>query len=223
VRHEAVAVETGRAYFRGDTIEGSVVHAPTNRHDDMATDSAAVTARYRDSIYRYILRLVGDPGHADDLTQETFLRVHQRLDSLKDPAALETWLYRIATNLCHDRFRQREHRHPALPLVAAAGLNDVVIRDDAALRPDQLLEQSNMSECVLRFLVRLPQSQREVLLLHDLHGFTGPEIAERLGLSLPNVKIRLHRARSRLKAALSEGCDFSCNDRGVFVCEPRKP
>ncbi|HSQ03490.1 MAG TPA: sigma factor-like helix-turn-helix DNA-binding protein, partial [Burkholderiales bacterium] len=63
---------------------------------------------------------------------------------------------------------------------------------------------------------------REVILLHDLQGFTAPEIAEQLGITLENVKIRLHRARTRLKTALSEGCDFTRNERGVFVCEPKR-
>lgn len=184
-------------------------------------DSTAVAERYRPSIYRYILRLVGDRERADDLTQETFLRVHQRLHDLKDAAALEAWLYRIATNVCYDRFRQREHRRPALPLVTVGDDENAVDAEEAALRPDQLLEQSEMSDCVLRYLTRLSDSQREVILLHDLQQFTAPEIAQRLGISLHNVKIRLHRARTRLRAALAEGCDFECNDRGVFVCEPR--
>ncbi len=59
-----------------------------------------------------------------------------------------------------------------------------------------------------------------MLLLHDLQGYPNPEIAQMLGLSLENVKIRLHRARVRLRAALAEGCQFSRDDRGVFVCEP---
>ena len=78
-----------------------------------------------------------------------------------------------------------------------------------------------MSECVLRFLARLPASQRSVLLLHDLHGCTDPEIAAELGISLQNAKMRLHRARAGLRAALAEGCAFSRNDRGVFICEPK--
>lgn len=186
-----------------------------------AKDSAAVAERYRASIYRYILRLIRDPDRADDLTQETFLRAYQRLESLRDGAALEAWLYRIATNVCYDRMRQREHRRPALPLLAIGENEEEVVTDEAALRPDQLLEQNQMSDCVLRFLTGLREAQREVLLLHDLQGFTGPEIAEQLGISVHNVKIRLHRARTRLRAALSEGCDFTCNDRGVFICEPK--
>ena len=184
-------------------------------------DSSAVAEKYRASIYRYILRLVGDPARADDLTQETFIRVHRRIGGLRDPAAVEAWLYRIATNLCYDRFRQREHRSPPLPLVSLREQRDEPAEEEA-LQPDHLLEQSDMSDCVVRFLSDLPGPMREVLLLHDLQGFTGPEIADRLGLSIHNVKIRLHRARTRLRAALSEGCDFSRDDRGVFVCQPKR-
>jgi RNA polymerase sigma-70 factor, ECF subfamily len=199
------------------------VKSTTDPPASEAIDSSAVAERYRASIYRYILRLVGDPARADDLTQETFLRVHQRIGGLRDPAAVEAWLYRIATNLCYDGFRQREHRIPPLPLVSLRGGGGAVLSAEAALQPDHMLEQSDMSECVLAFLSDLPDPLREVLLLHDLQGFTGPEIADRLGLSIHNVKIRLHRARTLLRAALSEGCDFSRDDRGVFVCQPKRP
>ena len=186
-------------------------------------DSSAVADRYRSSIHHYVLRLVGDSSLADDLTQETFLRVHQHLAELKDPAALEGWLYRIATNVSYDRLRQRAHREPALPLLSSdESRNDAVV-EDGALRPDQLLEQKEMGDCVLRFLAGLSPTHREVMLLHDLQGYTDPEIAQMLSLSLQNVKIRLHRARAGLRAALSEGCHFAHDDRGVFVCEPKPP
>jgi len=185
-------------------------------------DSSAIAARYRTPIYRYILRLVRDPDRADDLTQETFLRVHQRLDALKDIGALDVWLYRIATNLCYDHFREREHRRPMLPALSGDDELTAAAENETALRPDQLLQQSEMSDCVLHFLAELPPSQREVLILHDLQGFSGPEIADRLRISLDNVKIRLHRARTRLRAALTSGCDFDHDERDVFVCEPMR-
>jgi RNA polymerase sigma-70 factor, ECF subfamily len=184
-------------------------------------DSGAIAERYRASIRRYLARLAGDASIADDLTQETFLRVHQHLEKLKDAAAVEAWLYRIATNVCYDRFRTREHREPALPLPGPDEDRDDAVVEEDALRPDQLLEQREMSDCVLRFLVELPAAHRQVLILHDLHGHTDPEIARMLGLSLQNVKIRLHRARVRLRAALTEGCRFSCDERSVFICEPK--
>lgn len=182
-----------------------------------------VAERYRASIYRYILRLVRDPSLADDLTQETFLRAHQHLGELKDAGALEAWLYRIATNVSFDRLRQRERRGPTLPLLDTQEGGIEPVPEDGALRPDQLLEQKEMGDCVMRFLAELPASHREVLLLHDLQGYTDPEIARMLGLSLQNVKIRLHRARGQLRAALAEGCRFSQDARGVFVCEPESP
>lgn len=196
---------------------------PTGQSDTgVLAGSSGVAERYRPSIYRYVLRLVGDENRADDLTQEVFLRVHRHLGEVKDPGAMEAWLYRIATNVCYDRFRTREHRLPALPLLATDEERGSVASEEMALRPDQLLEQSEMSDCVLRFLTELPPSYRQVILLHDLQGYTDPEIAQQLGLSLPNVKVRLHRARTKLRAALSEGCDFSRDDRGVFVCQPRR-
>ena len=184
--------------------------------------SPEVAERYHATIHRYVLRLVGNVDRADDLTQETFLRAHRRLADVKDPGAIEAWLYRIATNVCYDYFRQREHRQPALPLVSLGQDESSTMADEGPLRSDQLLEQNEMSDCVLRYLTELPESQRQVILLHDLQGLTGPEIAATLGLSLDNVKIRLHRARARLKAALTEGCDFTRNDRGVFICEPKR-
>ncbi len=202
--------------------ENVPVSSATDAHPEPISDSSAIAERYRPSIYRYVLRLVRDRERADDLTQETFLRAHQRLAGLKDAAAAEAWLYRIATNLCYDQFRKREQRQPSLPLLPDAAEPNASVTDEVALRPDQLLEQSEMSDCVLRFLTGLPESQRAVILLHDLQELTGPEIAEQLGISLHNVKIRLHRARVRLKTALTEGCTFTRNDRGVFVCEPKR-
>lgn len=97
----------------------------------MRANSVAVAERYRALNLRYLSRLVGDAGMADDLTQKTFLRAHQLLDKLKDPTAVEAWLYRIATNVCYDRFRSREHRQPAWLLPTPdEDLEDAVAGED---------------------------------------------------------------------------------------------
>ena len=188
--------------------------------------SSTVFQLYRDRIYRYILRSVHDEGEAEDLTQETFLRAHRQLDTLHDPAALAAWLYRIATNVCYDRFRQASYRNPAVPFNAGTDDtgSDLEQRSDDTrpMRLDQLLEQAEMGACVQGFLEKLPDDYRMVILLHDLHDLTNPEIAQMLGCSLNTVKIRVHRARRRLKAALAASCEFSRDDRGVLVCD-RKP
>lgn len=182
---------------------------------------------YGGPVRRYILSLVRDPAEADDLTQETFLRVIGKLDTLKDQTKLPTWIYRIATNICLDRFRQSSRRRGSVSLDAPAQDMPGSIKQslpDAGTPPlEQLLEQSEMSACVQRYIEDLPDLYRSVILLHDLEGMTNEEIAEMLGASLGAVKIRLHRARTRLKSALESACTFSTNDRGVFVCEPKPP
>ena len=86
-----------------------------------------------------------------------------------------------------------------------------------------LIDQADMGHCVREFIERLSDSYRTVIFLHDLHGMTNPEIAQALDCSLATVKIRLHRARTRLKEALAKGCDFSYDERGVFVCRRKRP
>lgn len=189
--------------------------------------SAAVFRQYQDRIYRYILRLVRDEHEAEDLTQETFLRAHRQLDALQESAALTVWLYRIATHVCYDRFRQASYRHPAKSLDVASeespDSGEGQHADTRAPRLDQVIEQGEMSACVLGFLEDLSDDYRMVVLLHDLHEMTNPEIAQMLGCSLETVKIRLHRARRKLKAALAAGCEFSHDERGVLVCDRKPP
>jgi RNA polymerase sigma-70 factor (ECF subfamily) len=184
-------------------------------------NSAAISEQYRDKIYRYILRLVHDPSDADDLTQETFLRVHRKLETLQDPATVSTWIYRIATNICYDRFRQKS-RQPVVSVQRDED-TDTEPEDTEALRLDQYIDREDMGNCIREFMEGLSDSYRTVIMLHDLHGMTNPEIAETLACSLHTVKIRLHRARQRLKDALARGCNFSHDDRGVFVCERKLP
>jgi RNA polymerase sigma-70 factor, ECF subfamily len=183
-------------------------------------DSATVFDHYRDRIYRHVLFMVRDPELARDLTQETFLRAHEELALLQDPGALPVWLYRIATRLCFDAHRASKKR---------AGRDERAGAPDD-FEPDQedgpslqlVMEQAEMSACVRALLDELPPSYRAVLLLHDLHGMSGPEIASQLQCTLATVKIRLHRARRRLEAALRKACTLGCDGRGVLVCEPKR-
>lgn len=179
-------------------------------------DTAAMIYQYRDRTYRYVLTLVRDPAEAEDLTEETLLRAYRSYASLRNPAALTSWLYRIATNIAFDHLRQRARRAPQ-----EAGVDPEAIDVPEAETPSllQLIEQSEMGACVQRYLDGLPDTYRAVIMLHDMHGMTGPDIAAAIDESLPNVKIRLHRARRKLRAALEAGCQFSCDERGVLVCE----
>jgi len=165
--------------------------------------------------------MVHDPSEADDLTQDVFLQAHRKLGSLRDPNALTSWLYRIATHVCYDRFRKAS-RQPRLDPLDAISLAAATPRDDGASEAtlDRVIERGEMSACVRGFLDDLSNEYRQVILLHDLEGLTNAQIAGMLGASLDAIKIRLHRARRKLQVALAANCDFSHDEHGVFVCEP---
>ena len=188
-------------------------------------ESKETLAAHRDAIYRYIRGIVRDPPTAEDLTQETLLRAHRRLTSLDDRTRLVPWLYRIATNVCHDRYRQASYRHRPSSLdsraESASGEDLAQTVADTGPRLDEVMEQKEMSSCVQGYLAGLSDTHRAVILLHDTEGLTNPEIAAMLGVSLATVKIRLHRARAKLREALDRACSFSTDQRGVFVCEPK--
>jgi RNA polymerase sigma-70 factor (ECF subfamily) len=178
---------------------------------------------HREAILRYVRSIVRDAAVAEDLTQETLLRAQQKLATLEDPARLGSWLYRIATHICYDRYRGVSARGRVRSLDEEAEQGRLSALADAQPRLDKLMEQQEMSACVQRYLVELPETYRAAILLHDEAGMTNPEIAEMLGVSLATVKIRVHRAREKLRAALREACSFSSDDRGVLVCEEKAP
>jgi RNA polymerase sigma-70 factor (ECF subfamily) len=169
-------------------------------------------------IFRYILSMVRDTAEAEDLTQETFLRAYRRRDTLRDEGAQTAWLYRIATHASLDRLRQYARRAPS---ESDTDLDQVDLPEPDAPSLQQVIEQDEMSGCVQSYLNRLADSYRAVILLHDMHELTALEISQLIGESLSNVKIRLHRARLKLKAALQAGCEFSYDESSTLTCESK--
>ena len=181
--------------------------------------STSIFEKYHDAIFRYILRLTHHEKEAEDLTQETFLRAHQRLELLKDSNAAKAWLYRIATNVCYDRFRQVEYKSEELDVELEMGEPE----DAKSSGLEQVIDQAEMSDCIHKYIARLSDDHCLVILLHDLHGMGFAEIAKRLNCSFDTVKIRHFRARQKLKTSLAAGCNFSTDERGVLTCDPKSP
>ncbi len=186
----------------------------------MATSSPTTDEmeRHRPAVTRYIRSLVRDASEAEDLAQETFMRAHRQRTGLRDPAALESWLYHIATHVSIDRVRQRAK---TLQRQVDTAIEDLPIADRN--RPSQLtvIQQTEMSECVQRYVASLSDAYKAVLLLHDADGLTASEIARLLELPLTTVKMRLHRARRQLRITLDRACAFGHDERGVFICDPK--
>ena len=177
---------------------------------------------FRAHVQRHILAMVRDRAEAEELTQETYARAFERVGQLRDPQAGLAWLYRIATSISLDRLRQRRPPTIALDTVAPGGEEAIQAAAQADARSlTAALEHSEMSECVQGYLAALPDDYRIAILLHDGHGLSNPEIAQLLGCSLATAKIRVHRARARLRETLAAACSFEIDERGVLVCDPQ--
>ena len=169
--------------------------------------------QYYHRVRKYILTSVRDESVADDLIQETFLKIQENLDSLRDPAKISSWIFRIAYRLCQDHFRalKRSSSHEEIH-------DGLVNLEETPVQ--KTLEQSEMSQCVQDQLNFLPDSQRNVIILAEVMDFSHQEIADILGMTVENVKIRLHRARKKFKSILEEKCTFEVDERNILVCEP---
>ena len=181
-------------------------------------DAGVLFEVYHDRIYRYVLGMVKNSAEAEDLTQDTFLRAYRHGDSLRDPDAVRGWLYRIATHVCLDRLRQRK-------LLISLDDKEAGVRVKLPVSespsPLEISERKETSASVQRCLEFLPDKYRAVILLHEAHSLTAPEIAELLGVTLTTVKIRLHRARRKLQQVMDRGCAVSDDNRGVPTCHPK--
>jgi RNA polymerase sigma-70 factor (ECF subfamily) len=172
-----------------------------------ANDEAAfseVVARYKVKIYNYVYRMTGSSEDAEDLTQEVFIRMYTSIESFRGQSSLNTWLFRIAGNLCIDRFRRAKNHTPAYsldePVGDAAQAHEVA---DHTYEPHRLLENVEMADQIQQALSRLPEKLRATLLLHDIEGMPYEEIAQIVGCPLGTVKSRLFNARMQLRQQLA--------------------
>lgn len=182
-------------------------------------------------IHRYVTRLVGDQ-EAEDLTQEIFIKVGQAVATFRNESQLSTWIYRIATNAAIDKIRSASHSRstkqttisPTHEEVTKINLkvNKLTVGQKVPLPETQVISQE-MNSCIRAFIDELPEVYRTVIILSEFEGFKNKEIAEILGLSLDSVKIRLHRAKQKLKEDFSKNCNFYRDDRNVLNCEPKGP
>lgn len=181
---------------------------------------------FQPKILRYLARLVGE-HEAEDLTQEVFIRVSQALKTFRGKSQLSTWIYRIATNAALDRLRS-----PSFQRVVQKRLSDDSIPGDGIEAEDKdvwtgektpLVDQQvirkEMNECIRNFIEKLPEDYRTVIILSELEDLQNREIAEVLGASLDTVKIRLHRARAKLKKELETNCSFYRDERNELACD----
>jgi RNA polymerase sigma-70 factor (ECF subfamily) len=181
-------------------------------------DFAALHQAYRGEVLRYLTRLVG-AADAEDLTQLVMLKVSDGLGGFRDESTISTWIYRIATNAAIDWLRRRGSQPPTEEVDDEAVESQ---EDTATVSTEAAAVREEMSTCIREFVSRLPENYRTVMVLSEIEGFKNEEIAAILDITLDTVKIRLHRARERLRSELKRGCSFDRDAGGELACD-RKP
>jgi RNA polymerase sigma-70 factor, ECF subfamily len=155
----------------------------------------ALVERHKDAVVSYLARLCGNRDRAEDLAQETFLRLFRSAAGYSERGLLKAYLFRIATNL----LRSEERRERRYRLLAPFLRNSEAVEPAA---PDGLLRQEVRREVTLA-LAALPLRYRVPLVLYEIEGWPYLEIARQLALSEGTVKSRIHRGRERLRRKLA--------------------
>jgi RNA polymerase sigma-70 factor, ECF subfamily len=166
--------------------------------------------RYEDKVYRLAYRFVRNESEAKEILQDTFLAIWRKLDTFKGDAQFSSWVYRVAANAALMRLRS-QRRHPEVSTEdLPAGFLDqqqygqiLSPGENWARRPDDELQSDELRRHIQAAVDALPEIYRTVFLVRDVEGLSTEETAEMLGISVPTVKTRLHRARMALREAIA--------------------
>jgi RNA polymerase sigma-70 factor (ECF subfamily) len=170
---------------------------------------------HRPVVRSFVLRHVRDEALAEDLVQETYLRVQRTSSTHRGQASERSWLCAIALNVIRDHFRASGRIAPTAAHSAPA--QEIASEEDG----EQALLESEMASCIGEFLLQLPRLQYEVVALHDMAGLTHAEIAGVLEISVANSRVLLHRGRTALRALLRQNCELRFDADGI-PCERKQ-
>lgn len=175
------------------------------QHDADALE--AIFLRYSARVYGLMYRLTGSRDDADELLQETFLRVVRTISRYEHDGRFDAWLFRIAANLARDRGRRQRRRATSVPLDADLGANEDGPEDRALADenpPDLSMLRVESGERLAGAMQALTDAEREVIVLRHYSDLPFREIAELLRIPLGTALARAHRALLRLRAELSD-------------------
>jgi RNA polymerase sigma-70 factor (ECF subfamily) len=192
-------------------LPGAVTADPTDemliaavQHGDEAA-FAVIVDRYKDLLMNFAVRYLGDYDEAEDVVQETFVRVYFKSNSYTPVAKFSTWIYTITGNLAKSRLRQKKIGR-VLSLFRKNSSDDETEGEipDRAILPDQETERLLENDLIQRALDELPAAHREVIVLCDIEERTYEEVCAITGLNMGTVKSRLNRGRTALKGKLAD-------------------
>ncbi|WP_419927410.1 RNA polymerase sigma factor [Candidatus Poriferisocius sp.] len=175
------------------------------RRGDRDAFNELVRSTYRD-IYALAYRLTGNPDDAGDVVQDAYVRAYRAIRRFRGDSSFSTWMYRITSNCASThlsrRFRQRtEELSDEVPIVDSRPEQDPSLRAEAAV----------LRNHIDRAIRTLPDRLRQVVVLRDLHDLSHSEIAAELGITTSAAKVRLHRARQRLRTVLQRTSELDAD------------
>ena len=175
------------------------------------TTTEAIWSHLSLDLWRFIRRRVPDDHIADDLLQETFMRIHRNIGMLQEAEQLAAWVYQIARNVVHDYHRKAVNL--AVALVDAEN-----VRDDV----QELQTDCRNISWLAEMIQVLPDGYRQAVQMADIEQQPQQNVAEQLGLSLSGAKSRVQRGRAMLKDVLQQCCEFAFDVRGRMIgCDPK--
>jgi RNA polymerase sigma-70 factor (ECF subfamily) len=191
-----------------DKVTDETLIAQFQNGDVQAFD--VLVRRYKDQLLNYVFRFVGNRVDAEDIVQETFLRVYKNKHYYKEIAKFSTWVYTIAGNLAKTELRRRKRRKI---FSVSNFVNDERDFDipDTAHNPEKEVDGSMKDDVIQRTIEKLPPKFKEVILLRDVQGFAYEEISQILNIPLGTVKSRVNRGRLKLQEDLKFLLDNEAN------------
>jgi len=184
-----------------DLLEAFRLHEPT------AAERLVTT--YGERAYRLATSITGSEQDAEEVVQDAFWTVVRKIDMFRGESAFGSWLYRIVANAAYQKLRTRQSRRrdvswdDVMPVFDERGCHAVPMADWSP-RVDDPSIQTELRLALTSAIEELPAAYRSVLVLRDVRGLSNPEIAEVMGLSIPVVKTRVHRARLFLRKQLGD-------------------
>jgi len=163
---------------------------------------AQLVKNYEQTVYNFAYKICRDKDRAENTMQETFLSMVKSLKQFSGKSKLSTWLYRVVSNHCLMLARSEKRKY-------YTSLDDDTLIDESSITdwskiPDKITEDNELKKILDGAIKKLPHDYRIVFLLRDVQGFSTNETGDAIGLSVPAVKSRLHRARAFLRNELNK-------------------
>jgi RNA polymerase sigma-70 factor (ECF subfamily) len=184
---------------------------------DMASSFDEVAEQLTEPLRRYLSRYLGDAHLAEDVLQESLMRISRGLSSFEGRSSLKTWAFSVTTRAAIDHLRKSKADSRIVEI------DETTVMADDSDDVDERIVIKEMNSCIRQEIDTLPEDYRAAILLHDLEGLTAAEVAVILDCSLATAKIRIHRGRARLKKVLQRDCSFYRDDDQVLRCDRRDP